>query len=286
MIVRRDGTPVPASETAAGPAAWLYGPGRRLVPLVASHLVARAYGVWARSPISRRAIEPFCRRHRIGCANPGQWASFAAFFERDFPARPVIGDGLVSPADAKLTCVPIDDDCRLQVKGASYTVDELLGHPTEADFDEIHSWLEGMIGGHALVFRLTMDDHHRYLYPSNGYLYHASRVSGRLHTVGPASWGVNVLAENERQWQLFDSPNVGGIIICQVGAMLVGSIHNQHPDDPDELVAKGTPHGHFSLGGSTIVLLVGPAVTLDEDILEQNALGHEVRVRCGEGIGR
>ena len=71
-------------------------------------------------------------------------------------------------------------------------------------------------------------------------------------------------------------------VLLVIGALAVGGIVNPHPGGP---VYKGQEKGHFTLCGSTIVLLLQPgAAHLLPRILAE-AEGGEARVAFGQWIG-
>lgn len=72
------------------------------------------------------------------------------------------------------------------------------------------------------------------------------------------------------------------IIMVEVGALLVGVIHNHEK----KTFKKGEEKGYFELGGSTIVIFLKPGtVRIDEDIIRHSTNGIETKVRQGEAIG-
>jgi len=231
-----------------------------------------------RTPWSAGGIPRFAAAYGIdlGEFEDRRYRSFADFFTRAFRegARPVpAGDVLISPAESRVTCVRIDPEARVGIKGHDYRLAELLRDDATA---------RRFAGGQCLVFRLTVDDCHRYSYVDDGVTVATRRIPGVLHTVGPLAGGVAVHRENTRVWQLLRTEHLGELVQMEVGAMLVGHIHN-HPRDA---FSRGEEKGYFALGGSTIVLLLGPgAAELDEDLVEHSRRGVEVRVRLHERIG-
>ena len=69
----------------------------------------------------------------------------------------------------------------------------------------------------------------------------------------------------------------------EVGALIVGKIHNYHGK---AIVSRGQEKGKFEFGGSTVVLLFKKdAVAIDKDILTNTEEGFETLVKMGERIG-
>lgn len=253
--------------------------GRWLLPRTALRpRFSAANAVARRLPFSSRTIPGFVARHAIdmGEFEDRRYRTFADFFTRSFRdgARPVPpGNVLISPAESRLTCTPIDDATRVRIKGHEYGVAELLGDAATAN---------RFAGGTCLVFRLAVDDCHRYSYVDDGELVTSTKISGVLHTVGPASRRYRVYRENTRVWELLRTAHLGDVVQMEVGAMLVGHIRNRRR----ATFARGEEKGWFELGGSTIILLLmKDAVVIDEDILEWSRLGVEVAVRLHERIG-
>ena len=87
-----------------------------------------------------------------------RFTSYNDFFMRKLKPgqRPVEEDTarIISPCDAKLTVCPITDYGIMKIKHTPYTVKELLKSEKLARAYE---------GGYGFVYRLTVDDYHRYL---------------------------------------------------------------------------------------------------------------------------
>lgn len=92
-----------------------------------------------------------------------RYHSFNDFFTRTIlpERRPVdpVPEHLVAPCDSKLTLVSLKEDASFQIKGVSYTAETLLRSSELA---------RQFAGGTLLIFRLTVDDYHHYLYPLDG----------------------------------------------------------------------------------------------------------------------
>ena len=80
---------------------------------------------------------------------------------------------LPSPCDGKLTVFPITPDAQFTVKGQTYTLGTLLRDETLAAQFE---------GGYCFIFRLTVDDYHRYHYLDSGTKGENIYLPGKLHT--------------------------------------------------------------------------------------------------------
>jgi phosphatidylserine decarboxylase len=90
------------------------------------------------------------------------------------------------------------------------------------------------------------------------------------------------LSENCRQYSVIETLNLGMVVTVEVGALLVGRIHNYEITT----CRRGQEKGYFTLGGSTICLLLkSGTVKIDPDIIEYSRRHIETKVRLGEKIG-
>ena len=192
--------------------------------------------------------------------------------------RPVDMDRghLTAPCDSKLTVLGITDDLKFTLKHTQYTLESLLRDNALA---------RKYAGGHALVFRLTVDDYHRYCYVADGKKDRNRRIPGVYHTVNPiANDHYPIYKENAREYSILHSDVFGDILMMEVGALLVGKIVNHHEEAS---VIRGQEKGYFRFGGSTVVLLLeANRVKIDPDILENSGENIETIVRMGEKIGQ
>lgn len=262
----------------------LYGsvPGRILVKILVHPVFSKAGGWLLDTSASRMLIPGFIRRHKL---NPGQWekqkfSSYNEFFTRKLKdgERPLPGASqlLISPCDGKLTVYSADGKGRFLIKHTSYTLARLLNS---------YSLAERFQGGNVLIFRLTVDDYHRYCYVDDGVKSSNYRIPGVLHTVNPAAndWEP-IYKENAREYCLIHTRQFGTVLMMEVGALLVGKIHNYHGAGK---VYRGQEKGRFEFGGSTVILLTEPGrVTIDHDLVENSRQGYETVVKMGEAIGR
>ena len=243
--------------------------------IVAKPFFSKLRGIYQRSFLSKRDIKPFIEKYNVDVSafDLKNYKTFNDFFKRK---KGLIIDGssdvLISPADAKLSVYKITDDLRIDVKKSNYSISEIIGD----------SWVAKQYkGGYCLVFRLSIDDYHRYIHIDSGELKDVCKISGELHTVRPISSEYNVFSRNTRVVSILDTDNLGKIVQIEVGALLVGCIKNRN----DKYFIKGEEKGHFEYGGSTIIVLLKDNVKIDEDIIEHNSLGREVKVSIGERIG-
>ena len=277
---RRTDTYEEIVQYGAGKLAFLYNNplGRLLLGIAVSPFVSNVYA-WKNSrKSSAKKIPGFIREHNIDMSDyeDREYKSFTDFFTRKirYGKRPVdmAPEALISPADSKLLVYEIEKDTTLRIKGRTYTADEILADSENAG---------EFAGGYALVFRLTVDDYHRFCYPDRGCLISRRLIKGKLHTVSPVSKDHKIYMENTRSVNLLKTENFGTVAYIEVGAMLIGRI----VDNGTDVFEKGQEKGYFEPGGSTVVILV-KNVEIDKDIMEQSASGIETKVRYGERIGR
>lgn len=125
---------------------------------------------------------------------------------------------LTSPCDGYLSVYPIKQKSRFRVKHVTYSLASLLRDKTLAARYE---------GGLCLIFRLAPYNYHRYGYPDSGAVIQKVVLPGILHSVAPTALENRpVYLENSRQYTLIDTENFGSIIQMEVGALMVGKIHN------------------------------------------------------------
>ncbi len=282
-VRRRDGSIVPSGGAQARALHYLYetNAGRKLLPLLTHPAVSALGGAVLGHPLSTVAIPFFIRSCGIRTEEyePCVHRSFNSFFTRKIKpdARPadMDPDALISPCDAKLTAYPITMDSVFQIKQSAYRVADLVGCKKLA---------ARFTGGQCLIFRLTVDDYHRYCYPDDGTKGENRFLGGELHTVNPIALGqYNIYKRNCRSVTLLHTAHFGDVAQIEVGAMLVGKITNHHGRAQ---IRRGEEKGLFEFGGSTIVLLLEAGkAALDEDILQNSAAGDETVVRCGMRIG-
>ena len=104
----------------------------------------------------------------------------------------------------------------LEIKGNSYSIEKILKTPCP----------EFLKGGTLLVFRLSLPDYHRYIFPARGKLLRTKKIKGRLDSVRKEAAHFKAFSENKREISLLELNGMGKILHVEVGAMLVGHIHN------------------------------------------------------------
>ena len=189
----------------------------------------------------------------------------------------------------------------LEIKGNFYSIEKILRAPCP----------EFLKGGTLLIFRLSLPDYHRYIFPAEGKLLRTKKIKGRLDSVRKEAAHFKAFSENKREVSLLELTGMGKILHVEVGAMLVGHIHNHlgskifsdkgaqnKKKNLGEKTIKfnrgyqqtfrftaGEEKGYFSLGGSTIVEMLNEKIVIDEDLFENTNKGLETKLEIGERIG-
>ena len=268
-------------------------PGRMLLKPLTSRGFSRLAGKFMDSRASTALIKPFVRKNRINLSEyePAKYRSFNEFFIRKVrpECRPVAPDGLIAPCDGLLSAYKIDESTRLNIKNSVYSIQTLLGNdPRAAEF----------AGGTCLVFRLCVDNYHRYHFFDDCAPEPSRFIPGVLHTVRPiALENVLVFHQNCREVTFLHTKNHGLAAQIEVGAMLVGKIHNHKiagiesgggncAGKPAAFPAhRGDEKGYFLYGGSTVVLLLNrEAAHIPESLYKSTADNQETPVKYGQRL--
>lgn len=262
----------------------LYGSmaGRMLVKVLVCPGISRLGGWILDTSLSRYFVPGFIKRHNLV---PEQWekqefSSYNDFFTRKLKKgqrrfereKEIFG----SPCDGKLSVYPITETGRFRIKHTAYTVDTLLRNKKLA---------ARFYGGEAWVFRLTVEDYHRYAYVDDGVKSSNYRIPGIFHTVNPIANDLEpIYKENTREYCLMHTENFGTVLMMEVGALMVGKIHNYQGAGT---ISRGQEKGRFEFGGSTVILLTEPGkVQADSDIIKNSGDHYETVVKLGERIGK
>lgn len=255
--------------------------GRLLVRPLTAPLVSKIGARILDSRFSVVLLPLFIHHYSIAMEDYEQapYRSFNDFFKRKLAGRARTvqqeRDVFVSPCDSRLSVYKIDDACVFSVKHTNYTVESLLKNRKLA---------KRFAGGFVWVFRLCVDDYHRYIYVDDGMVSKHYRIPGVFHTVNPAAnEAFPIYKENVREYCLLKSEHFGTVLQMEVGAMFVGRIEN-HPGE--RTVRRGEEKGNFAFGGSTVIVMTQKGQVLpDGDILRYSKGGVETRVKLGERVG-
>ena len=255
--------------------------GRIFLKVLTRPGISKTCGLIMDSKISKIAIKPFINKNNIDITEyeDREYLSYNDFFTRKIKKdHRHINNGknsLIAPCDSKMTAYKIDDNSYFSIKGSYYTISELLKNEELA---------EKYKGGHCLIFRLSVDDYHRYCYIDDGYHSKNIYIKGVLHTVRPiALEKYNIYKENAREYTVLQTANFGDVTQVEIGALMIGRIKNLHDNYQ---FSKGEEKGMFEFGGSTIALLFEKdKVVIDEEILHNTRHGYETVVKLGMKIG-
>lgn len=260
--------------------------GRLILKGLTAPGLSRAVGHFLDTKLSCIFIRPFVRNNGINLDDyySDNFTCFNDCFCRRVKEdrRPVDMDPsvLVAPCDGLLSAYEITDGLVVPVKQSRYSIADLLGGGLDApEASGAADLSEGSVtagasegsgtsgasetarklaaefdGGLCLVFRLCVDNYHRYHYFDDGSKGRNVFIPGRLHTVRPiALRNLPVFVENSREYTVMDTENFGRAIQMEVGAMLVGKIANNHEEHEFK---RGEEKGCFLYGGSTVILLL------------------------------
>jgi len=274
---------IPIENDPCGGLAALYRtvPGRAVLKLLTRPAVSKIGGRLLSTKFSARWVPGFIHKNQIDMTQyeEERSSSYNAFFTRKIKpeCRPVsmAPEHLISPCDARLSAYHIDEDSCFAIKDSRYSAADLLGGDPVAGACE---------HGLCLIFRLCVDDYHRYCYIDSGSKGENVFIPGELHTVRPlALRKYNIYKRNCREYTVLHTDHFREVVQVEVGALMVGKIRNHHGPCRFD---RGEEKGLFEFGGSTIVLLLKKdTAVIDPDILENTVAGYETVVKYGERIG-
>ena len=261
---------------------FLYGSilGRMLLKIFVNPIISKIIGIYMNSRFSRNMIVKFVKENNINLKEyeEKEYKSFNEFFTRkiklEYRQIDMNEESFISPCDSKLLAYKIDEESTFQIKNSIYTVGEIINNEYIA---------KKYINGYCLIFRLCVDNYHRYCYIDDGVKTDNFHIKGKLHTVRPiASEFYKVYSRNSREYTLLHTKNFGTVIQTEIGAIGVGKINNFHREGKFK---KGMEKGTFEYGGSTIVLFVEQdRIKILDEIIENSNKGIETPVKIGEKI--
>jgi len=269
---------------------WLYhDPKGRLAlnALVKRKVLSSFYGMLMDAPSSCSKIPEFVKSLGIDMSEAirpvGDYDSFNDFFIRTLKpgARPIDTSprSIVSPADGKVLAFEhmngFDD---FFVKGQSFNLNSFLQDAALA---------EKYADGTLMIFRLAPVDYHRFHFPADGRISATKAIKGAYYSVSPYAVKnmLRVYWENKREYSVLTTETAGDIVLCEVGATMVGSISQNYT--PNVAVKKGQEKGWFTFGGSTVVMLLEKGkAKVDGDILANTRKGYESTIKLGERVAK
>lgn len=240
-------------------------------------IYSKINGAFMKSQLSAYKIRPFIEKYGVDLSQCERtdFKSFDDFFTRKYLVDTSCSDDeLMAPCCGRLTVYPVDERLELKIKESVYTLNEL----TEGGFD-----LAEYGGGVCFLYRLAVEDCHRYVFFDEGEVIRSEEIKGVLHTIRPISERFRAFSRNHRVCTLLRTKHFGDVIQVEVGALQVGKITNHVVAGFSRLDEKG----FFSFGGSTIIqLFMRSVVSVDEDIQNHSERGVEVLVQTGERVAK
>lgn len=257
-----------------------------LEALVKRKFLSVWYGRKMNSEKSKEKILPFVKALEIPMEEAEKsledFTSFNDFFYRKLKKGARTWDMreevLVSPADGKILAYEnIDSFSSFLVKGQEFSLEELFASKEMA---------EKYAGGSFVIVRLAPVDYHRFHFPIDAWVGTSHKIDGYYYSVSTHAIrrNIRIFLENQREYTILESKLFGDIAYFEVGATMVGGIHQTYLENT--MINKGEEKGYFDFGGSTCLLLFEKGkVQLDEDLLENTKKGLETKVYVGEKIG-
>ncbi len=256
-------------------------PGRVVLKLLTSPTISKIGGAYMNSGISKIHIKGFIKNNGIDMSQyeKTEYKNFNECFTRKIlpECRPVCQeeDTFISPCDGRLSAYHINAESAFKIKNSWYRVEDLIeGSKTAPDYKE----------GICLVFRLCVDDYHRYGNIDDGEILENRYIKGKLHTVRPIALNrYPVFVQNSREYTIIDTKHFGKIAQIEVGALMIGKIKNHQKSGT---LKRGTEKGMFLYGGSTIVVLLEKdKVDIPDIYFENTDKDIETKVKWGSRLG-
>lgn len=255
--------------------------GRCLLKILTMRFISKSCGFLLDTKFSKVLIKNFIKKNNINTEEYylDNINSFNDFFTRKIKEeyRKIDQDKghLIAVCDGCLSAYQIKKGLVIPVKQSYYSVESLLNNKDLAE-----KYQDGI----CLVFRLGVNNYHRYIYLDDCQKEENIFIKGKLHTVRPIALETYpVFVQNSREYTLMHTGNFGDVTQIEVGALLVGKIKNYHEKGHFK---KGEEKGLFLYGGSTIIVLLEKDKVKIDDIYFKNTLkGKETPVVLGQKIG-
>ncbi len=246
-----------------------------LLKIATSKPISQIYGIYNKTKLSKLKINKFIKQNNIdmNLYENKNYKTFNEFFIRRLKEIKIEKEKniLISPCNSKLSAFKIKEDLKIKIKNIEYTLEELFDNEN----------LEQYKNGYVLIFRLAVDDYHRFHYIDDGITIKNKTIKGKYHTVSDTSKEYKIYKENHREYSILETKNFGEIIYMEVGAMMIGKIINYNKKE----FKKGEEKGYFLPGASTVVIVINN-IELDKDIIDNSKNNIETIVNVGEKIGK
>ena len=240
-----------------------------LTKIATSKLISKIYGLYNSTKLSTKKIPKFIKENNIKMSlyEKKKYKSFNDFFIRKIK-KIKIEKGFISPVEGKLLVYKINNNLEVKIKNINYKIEELIDNSID------------LKDGYIFIYRLALDNYHRFHYIDDGIRTKRVKIKGRLHTVSSSSNKYKIYKENEREYSILKTKEFGDIIYMEVGALLIGKIINYDLDK----FKKGEEKGYFLPGGSTVIIMAKD-IEVDKDILNNSKKNIETLVSVGEKVG-
>jgi len=270
-------------------------PGRLALHLLVKRALVSCYYGWRMNwRYSANKVLPFIVEHNLDteefAKSPFHYRSFNEFFVRTLKpeARPISpGENVaILPADGRHLAFPdIDQAQGFYVKGEKFRLSSLFDE--ERFPDSQRELTQRYRGGSMLISRLAPVDYHRFHFPVSGTPTIPRLIDGVLFSVSPIALRRNVryLVKNKRMITTLESPVFGRVLMVEIGATMVGTIRQTHPQGLP--VKKGDEKGLFKFGGSCVITFFEQGrIEFDADLVANTERGLETYARMGERLGQ
>ena len=194
--------------------------GRIILKLLICKPISKIVGAFLNSPMSKPMIKKFVKNNNIDLSlyENENYSCYNDFFTRKIKLenRVMVDDknAFISPADSRLLVLDINDNLKFKIKNGYYSLETLLDDKKLAD---------EFSGGKLLIFRLCVDDYHRYCFIDNGKILNNKYINGKLHTVQPIALEKDdFFKENSREVTVIETENFGKTAMVEIPC-LVGS---------------------------------------------------------------
>lgn len=172
---------------------------KTLLKIATSKPISKVYGIYNNTPISKIKINKFIKQNNIDIDlyENKKYKTFNQFFIRKLKNIKIEQEKntLISPCNSKLSVYKIKENLKVNIKNHEYTLDELFDNEN----------LENYKNGYILIFRLAVDDYHRYHYIDDGKLIKNKNIKGKYHTVSSTSKNHKIYKENHREYSILET---------------------------------------------------------------------------------
>ena len=139
--------------------------GRLLLRLLPLGAISKFMGYLMNLKVSKLFIKSFIKQNNLDMTDyfDRDYQNFNDFFTREIrPGKRPFSkrkDILISPCDSTLFVYKINQNSVFKIKNAYYSIDDLINNDLAKAYQ----------GGYILIFRLWVDNYHRYSYIDTGY---------------------------------------------------------------------------------------------------------------------